>query len=400
MIYDQISLYKDIAPLFSHCSCCQDRLHTIESCPLLHYIANRDFLIQRHIYNSFQKRKEFLRYSLKRRNSLFFSAQNRYFALQVKYDNKSPEDDNEVAYQEQSSILYPSDYSIESEDDFSEEDFKNAAPANIKFKSNNTLPSIKREKIDSLEVIDEESKSRSDTLLVNNKSCNELGFGLSNVFSAVSGPQDDKFTSKLLDTKAFDTKRQISATELKVESKIMTEGGKLFEDYLKRNSLFSKQSSIGKAANSTTFSEFMTKGNINSVNTHYKNGNAVLSLTENKSSGIKRKNSVMVGTTVITNTGTRSNKSSKTSKNVVFDLFMDFENLKNFKTYFPRNNCENVVEKLMKTKMKTSKFGKGKQNKEEDRFFFSNTINSQKKSHFVAFKKRPRKTSLAKKTGF
>ena len=415
MIHDQITLYNDFSSLMEVCQGCSERSHRLEMCPIIHYIPFKDFLIQRHIYNSVQKRKGFERRLKKRRNSLFFSAQNRYFALQITYDNKEKksEDENEMAYQEQSSILYPSDYSLESEDDFSEEDFNKNNLPNLKFKSTNTLPSIKRDKIDSLEVIDEESKSRSGTVIVNNnKSNGEIGLNPNSM-----GIVEDKFTSKLLDTKAFDTKRQISATEIKIESKIMTEGGKLFEDYLKRNSLLSKQSSIGKR-DTTSLSEFATKSN----NPHYKNSNAVLSLTENKSSGVsgvafKRRNSIMMGTmnTNNTNTGTKSNKSSKVSKNVVFDMFMDFDNLAIFEGYFPENNCQNIVAKLQKNMNKSknnrSRYKKGTNTNndtnggksEDDRSFrFVNTLDSkdktQKKSHFISFKKKGKKTSIEKKS--
>lgn len=407
MFRDQITLYSDLSPLSQSCIACPEtQTHMLEKCPFIHFIPNSDFVIQRHIYNAIQKRKEFKRFAKKRRNSLFFAAQNKFFAVQVTYQNKEKsrsDDENDVAYQEQSSILYPSDYSVESgEDDFSEEEF------NKKEKSSNTLPSIKREKMDSLEVIDEESKSKSGTLIANYKSANELGL--------MGFPEDkittDKFTSKLLDTKAFDTKRQISATEIKLESKIMTEGGKLFEDYLKRNSLLSKQSSIGKA-NNTSLSEFV-KGN-----PHYRNSNAVLSLTEGKSlaagnnnppSAIKgRRNSFVQGTSH-TNTGTKSNKSSKASKNTtVFDMFMDFDHLKNFEYYFPENNCENIVERLRVTnkkwigcKNKNNRTGSMVSRGEDRSFKCVNTLDTTnpKKSHFVAFKKRGKKTSIEIKTLF
>jgi len=420
MIHDQITLYNDLSGLTQRCKACPDNdhqtyiphmnryshHHLLETCPLIHYIANSDFLIQRYIYNAYQKRKEFKRTEKKRRNSLYFAAQNRFFALQITYDNKEKggksDDENDLNYQEQSSILYPSDYSVESgEDDFSNDE---------KIKSTNTLPSIKRDKVDSLEVIDEESKSKSGTMVATNKSAMEIGSG---------GFPEDKFTTKLLDTKAFDTKRQISTTEIKVESKIMTEGGKLFEDYLKRNSLLSKQSSIGKGGNTTSLSEFIGG---KTTNPHYKNSNAVLSLTENKSLATggpskinnvvvnNRRNSFMVGTSH-TNTGTKSNKSSKASKGTtVFDMFMDFDNLGNFESYFPENNCENIVErmklnwKLKGNKSLTSKYKNytesGFRNEEDRSFNFVNTLDSAnpRKSHFVAFKQKGKKTSIEKKT--
>ena len=398
MFRDQITLYNDLSPLSQSCIACpENQTHMLEKCPLIHFIPNSDFVIQRHIFNAYQKRKDFKRFTKKRRNSLFFAAQNKFFAVQVTYQNKEKsrsDDENDVAYQEQSSILYPSDYSVESgEDDFSEEEF------NKKEKSSNTLPSIKREKMDSLEVIDEESKSKSGTLIANYKSANEIGL--------MALPEDkiatDKFTTKLLDTKAFDSKRQISATEIKLESKIMTEGGKLFEDYLKRNSLLSKQSSIGKA-NNTSLSEFV-KGN-----PHYRNSNAVLSLTEGKSLGnnppsaIKgRRNSIVQGTSH-TNTGTKSNKSSKASKNnTVFDMFMDFDNLGKFESYFPENNCENIIDrrrasnrKLMNCTNRNNRTESGVSKGDDRSFKCVNTLETgnPKKSHFVAFKKRGKKTSI------
>ena len=402
MFRDQITLYNDLSPLSQSCLACPEtQTHMLEKCPFIHFIPNSDFVIQRHIYNAYQKRKNFKRFAKKRRNSLFFAAQNKFFALQVTYhkEKSRSDDENEVAYQEQSSILYPSDYSVESgEDDFSEEEL------NKREKSSNTLPSIKREKMDSLEVIDEESKSKSGTLIANYKSANELGF--------MGFPEDkiatDKFTTKILDTKAFDTKRQISATEIKLESKIMTEGGKLFEDYLKRNSLLSKQSSIGKA-NTTSLSEYV-KGN-----PHYRNSNAVLSLTDGKSLGnnppsaIKgRRNSIVMGTSH-TNTGTKSNKSSKSKNTTVFDMFMDFDNLGKFESYFPENNCENIIDRLrasnrrlINSKKKNNRTESGVSKGDDRSFKCVNTLDTAnpRKSHFVAFKKRGKKTSIENKSLF
>lgn len=395
MMHDQLLVYNDYSPISERCNVCFEASHSVENCPFVHFKPNSDFLIHKFSLSYTQKRKEFLRKLKKKKNSLYYAAQNRYFALEMTSDNKEirtikSDDELDNVYQENnSSIMYQSDYSIESEDDFSEgDDWKN----NSKVKSSNTLPSIKRDKMDSLEVIDEESKSRSGTLIVTNKSNYDLPKDLSNLL------EDNKFTSKILDTKAFDTKRYISATEIKIESKVMTEGGKLFEDYLKRNSLLSKQSSINKGTPSMT--EYTNKNN-----PHYKNVNAILSMTtDNKSAPgttqTKRKNSIMIAAAnnSTLNTATKSNKSSKVSKNTVFDMFMDIDVLARFEAYFPENNCENVLERIHKQRRssneRTSRF-----RKDEGSFKLVNTLyikeKTQKKSHFGFMNKR-KKTSLDK----
>lgn len=354
MARDKLLLYNDASFLNEECIACKSYSHPLEKCPLIHYIPEKEFIINRHNFSVSQYRKVYARKFKKHRNSLYFFAQNRYFANQMGNDYyrersiRSSEEDLEN-YQDQSSILYPSDYSGDSEDDFSEEELSNQVLLSKKqAKSTNTLPSIKRDKVDSLEVIDEESKSKCLSIQPS-KSNAEIPIGNSNPFNL---DENTKFTSKLFDTKNFDTKRNISATELKFESKVITEGGKLFEEYLKRNSLLSKQSSIHKNAN-PSISDFQPK----SI-PYYKNMNSGISLPDNKSqtasgsAAYKRRNSMMVATMNTNNTNTKSNKSSKTSKaTAIFDMFMEFDSVARFNIYFTQNNCENIVSKMNKNRL-------------------------------------------------
>ena len=152
--------------------------------------------------------------------------------------------------------------------------------------------------------------------------------------------------------KVFDSKRivsQISGESKKMDNQL-TEGAKLFEDYLKRNSLLSKASSIQKT---------MSVNEIIKTNPHFLNTNNVFTLTETKS---KKRNSLGSVIPNITgpqpqslvqsqvsekntpnNTATKSNKSSKSTKKEVFDMYLDMEKPMEFENYFPKNNIGFVV---------------------------------------------------------
>lgn len=319
----------------------------------------------------------------KKKNSLFQYSMNKYYALQVQGEQKNYNSNNSDNDDLQSS-MYPSDYSYDSNNDIENDLSEDEIFGDIaKDKGIKSMQSIRRDRNDSLEVIDEESRSKGTSFLPNSKSALEI---------------EEKFTTKLLDTKVFDTKRQLTVESKKIESNVMTEGGKLFEDYLKRNSLLSKQSSIQKTC---SISEFAMRGN-----PHYKNTNAVLSLTESKS---KKRNSFVInnpsaqsiipGTNTeknTINTGTKSNKSSKASKKDNFDLYLEIEAPREFTNYFPKNNIELIVNqtfnndikketifdgsywKLVGTKNKKINYSQG---------MLPKTENDIKKSHFHSKKK-------------
>ena len=68
MIKDQIKLYGDFSEFHTKCLCCEKSSHTFCHCPIIHYMADRDFLIKKSIFSKEQIRtKDFLRKKSKKR---------------------------------------------------------------------------------------------------------------------------------------------------------------------------------------------------------------------------------------------------------------------------------------------------------------------------------------------
>lgn len=304
------------------CFSCKSQYHSIVNCPLIHYNPWRSLHILKHIRKNEQERTSFLRKKKLEINSLHNFDRINFFARQlhneVKYTTIPISEQDEV---DQTSF-YASEHSLDSDEDFSE---NNEVCSRNYFRS---LQSIKKNG-DSLEVIDEESRSNKGSTPSNFKFAYET--------------TDDKFTTKLLDSKAFEVRT----------SRVLTEGGRMFEDYLKRNSLLSVHSSIPKVPSNSELVKnlSMSKNNL-VVNTFFNtktNNNNNNTLSENRQ--VRRRNSDdrPVPSSIIpqiqTNTQNTS-KSNKSSKLKNFDLFMEMESVKEFTLYFPTNNLNEVISKL------------------------------------------------------
>ena len=199
-----------------HCFSCKSQYHSITNCPLIHYTPWHFLHILKYIHKNEQERAPFLRKKKLKSNSLRNFASYNFFARQlhneVKYTAIPISEQDEV---DQASF-YGSEHTLDSDEDFSEND--EVCSRNNYFRS---LQSI-RKNGDSLEVIDEESRSNKGSI--------------PNIFKFAYETTEDKFTNKLQDSKAFEVKT----------SRVLTEGGRMFEDYLKRNSLLSVHSTIAK----------------------------------------------------------------------------------------------------------------------------------------------------------
>lgn len=300
------------------CFSCKSQYHSIKNCPLIHYTPWHSLHILKHIHKNEQERAPFLRKKRLKNNSLRNFGPNNFFARQlhneVKYITVPISEQDEV---DQTSF-YASEHTLDSEEDFSEND--EVCSRNY-FRS---LQSIKKNG-DSLEVIDEECRSNRGSM--------------PSTFKFAHETVDDKFTNKLIDSRVFEVKT----------SRILTEGGRMFEDYLKRNSLLSAHSSIPKVpSNSELIKNASTTKNSLAVNT-FINPNTNSNLSENRQ--VRRRNSEAragpssIAPQIQTNTQNTS-KSNKSNKLKHFEFFMEMESVKEFNSYFPTNNMNEVISKI------------------------------------------------------
>lgn len=128
-IKDKINVYHDASSLFVKCASCKKNSHLIDACPILHYIAAQEIIIQRYNYTPQQERTKHLRNSLRSKcQSLAKLNEIEKKALlyqrELRTENKSDDEDDESDVSNSKTVSYLSTYSISTENDKNENEFQ------------------------------------------------------------------------------------------------------------------------------------------------------------------------------------------------------------------------------------------------------------------------------------
>ena len=84
MIRDQIKLYTKYSEIRQLCFCCDKNTHYHESCPLVHYIADQDFIIKKTNFTKPNERnKNFMRILYKSSHALSNLQKNQQMAIKI-----------------------------------------------------------------------------------------------------------------------------------------------------------------------------------------------------------------------------------------------------------------------------------------------------------------------------
>lgn len=95
VIKEKLSLYSDYKPSMLECLACKKFTHPFEKCPLLHYIPDTKFLINRSLFSCSQKREFFPRKKKKKLNALFYNSMIQSKILLLDSSIFSDSDDND-----------------------------------------------------------------------------------------------------------------------------------------------------------------------------------------------------------------------------------------------------------------------------------------------------------------
>ena len=83
MINQKIFLYHDYSSINKRCFSCHQFSHTIEQCPKLHFVPNKEKIIKNHVFPLKNARQIFLRHRKRSKNSLTYK-----FSLRAVHKNK------------------------------------------------------------------------------------------------------------------------------------------------------------------------------------------------------------------------------------------------------------------------------------------------------------------------
>jgi len=108
MIKDNIKFYQSYDSFFSKCQACFKQSHLMETCTLINYIPDHDFIIKKYNFSSFQRREKNMKFGQRKKyNALGNLPDTQKKALKVAFEEEEKYDSG-LSSDENDSLPFPS----------------------------------------------------------------------------------------------------------------------------------------------------------------------------------------------------------------------------------------------------------------------------------------------------